>query len=80
MDLTELFCEIDDFYQDWLQTFSSTFFPAQGTNLPKHCQLAPSEVMTIAIHFHHWAGDPIRDKLRKAEDCQETKEKMSNWA
>ena len=33
MDLTNFFCEIDDFCQDWLATFSSTLFPAQGNNL-----------------------------------------------
>jgi len=65
MDLTELFCQIDDFYQDWLQTFSSTFFPAQGTNLPKHCQLAPSEVMTIAIHFHQSSYRTFKDYYTK---------------
>ena len=58
MDLTELFCELDDFCQDWLVTFSSTLFPAQGKNLPNYCRMSLSEVMTIAIHFHHWAGDP----------------------
>ena len=52
MDLTEFFCEIDDFCQDWLATFSSTFFPAHGNNLPKYCRLSLSEVMTIVIHFH----------------------------
>lgn len=65
MGLTELFCEIDDFYQDWLQTFSSTFFPAQGTNLPKYCQLAPSEVMTIAIHFHQSGYRTFKDYYTK---------------
>lgn len=52
MDLTEFFCEIDDFCQDWLVTFSSTFFPAHSNNLPKYCRLSLSEVMTIVIHFH----------------------------
>ena len=52
MDLTELFCEVDDFYQDYLQTFSNIFLPAVGINLPQHCRLTPSEVMTIVIHFH----------------------------
>jgi hypothetical protein len=52
MDLTELFCEIDDFCQDWLLTFSSTLFPAPGNNLPKYCRMTLSEVMTISIHFH----------------------------
>jgi hypothetical protein len=58
MDLTELFCEVNDFCQDWLLTFSSTLFPTQGNNLPKCCRMTLSEVMTISIHFHHWAGDP----------------------
>ena len=52
MDLTEFFCGIDDFCQDWLATFSSTLFPAQGSNLPKYCRMTLSEVMTIVIHFH----------------------------
>ena len=52
MDLTELFCEIDDFCQDWLATFSSTFFSTNGNSLPKHCRLSLSEVITITIHFH----------------------------
>lgn len=52
MDLTEIFCEIDDFCQGWVSTFSSTLFPVHGNNLPKCCRLSLSEVMTIAIHFH----------------------------
>ena len=52
MDLTELFCEIDDFCQDWLITFSSKLFTAQGNSLPKSCRMILSEVMTISIHFH----------------------------
>ena len=52
MDLTEFFCGIDDFCQDWLATFSSTLFPAQGRTLPKYCRMTLSEVMTIVIHFH----------------------------
>lgn len=61
MDLTEFFCEIDDFCQDWLATFSSTFFPANGNNLPKHCRLSLSEVMTIAIHFHQSSYRTFKD-------------------
>jgi hypothetical protein len=49
---TPLFCEVDDFYRDYLQTFSNTFFPTLNTKLPQYCRLAPSEVMTIVIHFH----------------------------
>jgi Transposase DDE domain len=65
MDLTELFCGIDDFCQDWLVTFSSTLFPAQGNNLPKYCRMSLSEVMTIAIHFHQSKYRTFKDYYLK---------------
>ena len=61
MDLTEFFCEIDDFCQDWLSTFSSTFFSAHGNSLPKCCRLSLSEVMTISIHFHQSSYRTFKD-------------------
>ena len=61
MELTELFWEIDDFCQDWLATFSSTFFPTNGNRLPKHCRLSLSEVMTICIHFHQSSYRTFKD-------------------
>ena len=65
MDLTEFFCEIDDFCQDWLATFSSTFFPAHGNSLPNHCRLSLSVVMTIAIHFHQSSYRTFKDYYTK---------------
>jgi len=65
MDLTELFCEIDDFCQDWLATFSSISFPANGNSLPKHCRLSLSEVMTISIHFHQSSYRTFKDYYLK---------------
>lgn len=65
MDLTELFCQIDDFYQDYLETFSSTFLPTQSKNLPQHCRLSPSEIMTIVIHFHQSSYRTFKDYYTK---------------
>ena len=65
MDLTELFCEIDDFCQDWLAIFSSISFPANGNNLPKYCCLSLSEVMTISIHFHQSSYRTFKDYYLK---------------
>ena len=65
MDLTELFCELDDFCQDWLVTFSSTLFPAQGKNLPNYCRMSLSEVMTIAINFHQSKYRTFKDYYLK---------------
>jgi hypothetical protein len=58
-------CKIDDFCQDWLVTFSSTLFPAQGNNLPKYCRMTLSEVMTIAIHFHQSKYRTFKDYYLK---------------
>jgi hypothetical protein len=65
MDLTEFFCEIDDFCQDWLSTFSLTLFPAQGNSLPKYCRMTLSEVMTIVIHFHQSKYRTFKDYYLK---------------
>jgi Transposase DDE domain len=65
MDLTELFCKIDDFYQDYLKTFSATFLPTQSKSLPRYCRLAPSEVMTIVIHFHQSSYRTFKDYYTK---------------
>jgi hypothetical protein len=65
MDLTELFCKIDDFYQDFLTTFSYTFLPTQSKSLPKYCRLFPSEVMTIAIYFHQSSYRTFKDYYSK---------------
>jgi hypothetical protein len=65
MDLIELFWEIDDFYRDYLQTFSDTFFPANGKNLPRYCRLFPSEVMTIVTHFHQSSYRTFKDYYTK---------------
>jgi Transposase DDE domain len=65
MDLTELFCKIDDFYQDYLKTFSSAFLPTQSKSLPRYCRLAPSEVMTIVIHFHQSSYRTFKDYYTK---------------
>jgi len=65
MDLTEFFCEIDDFCQDWLSTFSLTLFSAQGNSLPKYCRMTLSEVMTIVIHFHQSKYRTFKDYYLK---------------
>jgi len=65
MDLTEFFCEIDDFCQNWLTTFSTTLFPVQGSSLPKYCRMSLSEVMTITIHFHQSKYRTFKDYYLK---------------
>jgi Transposase DDE domain len=77
MDLTELFCKIDDFYQDFLATFSSTFLPTRSKSLPKYCRLAPSEVMTIIIYFHQSSYRTFKDYYTKYV-CQYLTEHFPN--
>jgi hypothetical protein len=44
MNLLELFCDVDDFWQD--------FQPHWEQEMLRQGQLSVSEVMTIMIHFH----------------------------
>lgn len=52
MDLIELFCDVDDFWQafspEWHKRLLDEGFPKR-TRVPQLCE---SEIMTIVIHFH----------------------------
>lgn len=50
MSLTELFCDVDDFCQEFLPAWQNTLL---GNGRRRRAfTLSPSEVMTIVIHFH----------------------------
>ncbi len=52
MDLTELFCQIDDFCRDFISEAKQTFLLSNARKREKKSRLRLSEVMTIIIHFH----------------------------
>jgi hypothetical protein len=53
MDLLELFCDVDDFWQAFSPQWRQRLLEA-GLAQPTRCpQLCESEIMTLVIHFHH---------------------------
>lgn len=50
--LTRLFCEIDDFCQDFLSEWNKTLLTPKGGHRRRHCGLSESEIMTILVHYH----------------------------
>lgn len=53
LDLTQVFCDVDDFYQDFEQNYRYQFkLSTQERHKPCRSRLCVSEVMTIAIAFH----------------------------
>jgi hypothetical protein len=50
--LTELFCQIDDFYAQWEVRYQRHLIESGTKKRRRASRLAPSEVMTILIYFH----------------------------
>jgi hypothetical protein len=50
--LVELFCDIDDFCQDFMPIFERNIVESGIIKRRRARSLAVSEVMTILIHFH----------------------------
>ena len=51
MSLLELFCDVDDFYQEYA-SWSAKQQLTKGVKRGPRCRLSESEVMTLLIHFH----------------------------
>lgn len=53
LDITEIFCEVDDFYQQWERAWQQMpQLPAMLSEKRSRSRLQLSEVMTIVIAFH----------------------------
>lgn len=65
MDLTQVFCDVDDFYQafepQWLQSIVSMGISFR----PRRRKLGPSEVMTLMIMFHQSGYRTLKDYYLK---------------
>ena len=51
MSLLELFCEIDDFWQQFAPIWRQELLTS-GQQRQRTCQMCMSEMMTIVVHFH----------------------------
>jgi hypothetical protein len=53
MDLLELFCDVDDFWQAFSPQWHKRLLKAGLPQRTRSPQLCESEIMTLVIHFHH---------------------------
>jgi hypothetical protein len=71
--LTELFCDVDDFCQEFLSVWRKQLFSAGEIQRQRERSLSVSEIMTILIHFHQshyrdfkaYYTDYVRDRLQR---------------
>ena len=52
MSLLELFCDIDDFWQELEPMWHRTLLESGQRQRRRRCRMSMSELMTIAVHFH----------------------------
>jgi Transposase DDE domain len=53
MSILELFCHVDDFWQQFAPTWQCTLLLSPGKHRNRMGRMHPSEIMTILIAFHH---------------------------
>src|SRR5215469_2790109 len=51
MSILELFCEVDDFWQNYQAEWERTLL-ASGAKQYREREMSASEIMTLLIHFH----------------------------
>jgi hypothetical protein len=64
MTLLELFCDVDDFCQQWQVQVTKELPPRKGQRR-RQTRLSDSEIMTIVIHFHQSAYRDFKDYYTK---------------
>ena len=52
MSVLELFCDIDDFCQEFFPQWERELLASGARQRRRGGQLYPSEIMTILVHFH----------------------------
>jgi len=52
MSILELFCDVDDFWQDFGEEWERSLLTSGAKQRQRDREMAPSEIMTLLIHFH----------------------------
>ena len=60
MSLLELFCDVDDFCQQF-QRETANQLPKKTGQRRRHSRLSESEIITLVIHFHHSGYRQFKD-------------------
>jgi hypothetical protein len=52
MSILELVCDVDDFWQAYGSEWERTLIASGAKKRHREHEMAPSEIMTLVIHFH----------------------------
>ena len=59
--LTKIFCEIDDFMQEFEENYKKKLIADKNSNVKYNSRLSMSEVMTILVYYHNYGNRTFKD-------------------
>ena len=64
--LTKIFCEIDDFMQEFEERYKRRLLESQEVKVKYGSRLSMSEVMTIVVYYHNYGNRTFKDFYLKS--------------
>ena len=64
--LTKIFCEIDDFMQEFEESYKKRLLESQEVKVKYASKLSMSEVMTIVVYYHNYGNRTFKDFYLKS--------------
>ena len=64
--LTKIFCEIDDFMQEFEEKYKKRLLESQEVKVKYGSRLSMSEVMTIVVYYHNYGNRTFKDFYLKS--------------
>jgi len=64
--LTKIFCEIDDFMQEFEEKYKRRLLESQEVKVKYSSRLSMSEVMTIVVYYHNYGNRTFKDFYLKS--------------
>jgi hypothetical protein len=64
--LTKIFCEIDDFMQEFEEKYKRRLLESQEVKVKYGSRLSMSEVMTIVVYYHNYGNRTFKDFYLKS--------------
>ncbi len=59
--LTKIFCEIDDFIQEFEEKYKRRLLESQEVKVKYGSRLTMSEVITIVVYYHNYGNRTFKD-------------------
>ena len=58
--LTKIFCEIDDFMQEFEEKYKRRLLESEEVKVKYGSRLSMSEVMTIVVYYHNYGNRKLK--------------------